>query len=279
VTLFTLPADDLVFEVDAGLDNTWVFTSGGTVYTVDLGGAAPAILTPIAKLAADETVSGSSYVVDKSIYVTMSTLSSTRIVRFATDTRTVIAVGSVPGTSSIVTVTPTRVIMYGALGNLVALPIGGGAAQPVYVPPTPRFSFNVQRGGERLWQDMQDSVVSVNADGSGVQVLPGAKLAGCLYRAQLDVNADPRMCDAVLVVDGTAVRSYDAQSGALRQTYGNVTLPAAPLSSMFSAGYLPAWGQPIVLSQFIMNPADGKQQAVVNYFINTAQPGITPIAF
>ena len=278
VTLFTLPADDLEFEMDAGFDSTWVFTSGDKVYAVDLSAAAPAALTPIVTLAQGETMFNSTYVVEKSLFVTISNGTTTRVVRYALTTKAVTAVGSVPGTSSIAAVTPTRVIMYGALGNLLALPVGGGAAQLVYAPPTPRFGFQVQRGGERLWQDLQDSVVSVNSDGSGVQVLPGARLAGCLYRAQISLDSDGLMCDAVLIVDGNVVRSYDAQTGVPRVTYGTISLPAAQATTLYSVSFLTAWGRPFVLSQIVINANDPNQQAVANYYIKSNAPGVTPVA-
>jgi hypothetical protein len=279
VTLFTLPAGELSFEMDAGLDNTWVFTVGDKVYAVDLASAAPAALTPIATLAAGETMFSSTQVVDKSLFIAIGSISSTRVVRYVLTTKAVNAVGSVPGISSILTVTPTRVMMHGALGTLVALPVGGGAAQTVYTPPTPRLSFTVQRGGERVWQDMQDSVVSVNSDGSGVLVLPGAKLAGCLYRAQASIDGDPLMCDAVIIVDGNVARSYDATTGALRLIYGTVSLPPAPSYSMFMVSFLATWGKPFVLSQYVINPNDANQMSVANYYIKSGVPGITPIAF
>ena len=277
VTLFTLPSADLDFIDEFALDNRMLFASGASLYSVDTGGTAPALPTLVATLADGESIVN-TYYANQDLFVAIGSLQSTRVVRFSPASKAITALGSVSGASSIVQVTPTRVIMTGALGSLRALPIAGGTSQVVYEPAGASFTFMALRGGERLWFINQGNVVSINSDGSGIQTLPGAQLGGCILKELLATEDLVQNCDAVFVIQGNVARSYDAQTGALRISYGTVNLPAAPLTSFFMLGTLTAWGQPGVLSQYISHPTDANQQAVVNYFIKTDQQGITQIA-
>lgn len=278
VALFTLPAADLDFIDGYELDNRLLFTSGASLYSLDTGGAAPALATLVATLADGESIVN-TYLGNQDVFIAIGSLQSTRVLRFAPASKAITTLGSVSAASSIVQVTPSRVIMAGALGSLRALPLAGGAAQTVYEPAEPGFTFLTLRGGERLWFISQGNVVSINSDGSAMQTLPGAQLAGCILKDLLVVKEDlVQACDAVLVVQGSLVRSYDAQTGAVRIGYGTVTLPTAPMTSFFMIGTLTAWGQAGVLSQYIMHPTDSKQMMVVNYYLKTDQQGIAPIA-
>jgi hypothetical protein len=74
------------------------------------------------------------------------------------------------------------------------------------------------------------------------------------------------------------VRSYDAATGAVRVTYGTITIPNPPLTNMVFMGYLTWWGQSAVLSQYIFDVNNPASKSVVSYFLKTDQPGITPLA-
>jgi hypothetical protein len=277
VTLLTLPAAELNFVDLSDLDNHWLFATDTGLYSVDLDSAAPAAITQVATLAAGENVLNVFYS-NTDAFIAIGNVTATRVVRFSTASKVSTVLGTVSGYSNISHVTPTRVILPGPLGSMRALPLAGGPVQVVYEPSVPSFSFMTLRGGERLWLSVQDSVVSFNSDGSGVQTLPNAKLAGCLLKNNAILEGTIQVCDAVLVIQGNVVRSFDAQTGAVRINYGTVTLPAAPMTSVFSFGMVTAWGQPGVLSQFILHPTDSNQQAIVNYLIKTDQVGVTPIA-
>lgn len=278
VNLLTLPSDDVDFSQKTDLHNHVVYASGSGVYAADLAGVAPAVVTQLATLAADETILDVHFASQQEIYVAIGNRLSTRVLRVSMTSRVVTVLGSVSGQSSILHVTPTRVVMHGQLGSLRALPIGGGDAVTVYQPAGASSWFRGVRGGERLWHDEGDAVVSVNSDGSAIQTLAGAVLAGCIVKPQMAIDDAIEVCDAVMVVQGNVLRSYDAQTGALRVTYGNVTLPSSPLTSYYMFGNLTAWGQSGVLSQFVMHPTDVNQQAIVSYFIKTDQPGVAQIA-
>lgn len=278
VTLFTLPGNDIDFEDDANLDNQWIFASGNKVYAVKLDAAAPASLTVVATLTDDESLSDVTYANKQDAVVSVSNGTSTRILRVVTTTNTVNAVATVPGAATWVIVTPTRAVLTSMTGTLTSVALSGGAPQVIYTPPSAGFTFIGQRGGERVWYETNGSVISMNSDGSGLQTLPGAKVLGCIIRPLTTDIGSFTQCDAVMILDGIAVRSYDATTGAVRITYGNITVPAPPLTSMAMFGFLTSWGQTGVLSQYIIDPSKPTNQSVVSYLIKTDQAGLTPIA-
>jgi hypothetical protein len=277
VNLFTLPGADLDFQYDATLDNNWVFKSGNKVYAVNLAAAAPASLTLVATLGAEEALSGVTYANTQDIVLAITGNNSTRILRYVTGTKAVNAVATYAGITTAETVTPTRVILHGSLGALQSVPLTGGTPQVIYTPQGNAFIFMTQRGGERLWFDAGGAVASINSDGTGLQTLPGAKIAGCLYQPISDVDGSFMSCESMMVLDGNTVRSYDAVTGAARITYGTITQPNAPLTSMVTFGFITAWGQTGVLSQYIIDPSKPNNQSVVSYLIKTGQAGMTLI--
>lgn len=278
VTLFTLPAADLEFDDDASLDNHWVFESGRTIYAVNLGAAAPAALTSVATLSPNESLDSVTFANQQDIVIVISGSLATRIVRFVTGTRAVNAVATVAGSTSAEIVTPTRVLFNGALGAVLSVPLSGGAPQTIYTAPEGGFSYATQRGGERLWYQVGDNVVSLNSDGSGQQTLPGVRVIGCILKVSYSIDSSLQDCDAVMVLDGSTVRSHDGTTGAARVTYGTITVPNASLNNILFFGFLTAWGQTGILSQYIMDPAGPANTSIVNYLIKTDQPGMTRIA-
>ena len=80
-----------------------------------------------------------------------------------------------------------------------------------------------------------------------------------------------------MVLEGTKVSSYDAVSGALRVTYGNVTIPDVKFTSMVFFGFLTSWGQTGVLSHYMVDTSNANTQSVVSYLLKTDQPGLTKI--
>ena len=277
VTLFTLPGNDLDVDEDANLDNQLIFESGKKVYAVNLAAPAPASLTVVATLADDESLTDVTYANNTDAVISVSNNASTRVLRFMTSTKTVNAVATVGLASSWVVVTPTRAVLSSTTGTLTSVLLSGGAAQVINPSAAPSFLFVGQRGGERLWYEMNGNVLSLNSDGSGMQTLQGAKIFGCIYKPLSAIGGTFPECDAVIVLDGSTVRSYDATTGAVRITYGNITLPAAPLLQAVGASFLTAWGQTGVLSQYIFNPSNANAQSVVSYLIKTDTPGITQI--
>lgn len=277
VTLFTLPADDLHFDDDADLNNHWVFASGGKVYAVDLGATAPSTLTLVATLLPEEELLSATYANQKDVIVAVSNYTTTRIFRYVTTTKAVNTVGQAPNVSRIEAVTPTRVITHSSLGNIITLPLAGGAAQTIYTPPAATFTFYIgYHGGERVWQDMNGSVISVNSDGTGLQTLQGARVAGCILKPVVSLDSSLQECDAIMTIEGNVVRSYDATTAALRVTYGAITAPSASLTSMAYFSFFTAWGQNGVLTQYLVDNTT-LNQVVVNYLIKTDQPGVTQI--
>ena len=277
VTLFTLPGNDLDADDDASLDNQWIFESGKKVYAVNLAAPAPASLTVVATLADDESLTDATYANNTDVVISVSNGASTRVLRFMTNTRTVNAVATVPLASTWVVVTPTRAVFSSTTGPLTSALLSGGAAQVIHTSATPAFLFIGQRGGERLWYETNGNVLSLNSDGSGVQTLQGGRIFGCIYKPLSVIAGTFPECDAVIVLDGSTVRSYDAATGAVRITYGNITLPTAPLLQAGEFSFLTAWGQTGVLSQYIFNPSNANAQSVVSYLIKTDTPGITQI--
>jgi hypothetical protein len=274
VTLFTLPASDVQFEEGATLDNHWVFQSGNKIYAVNLGDAAPAALTTVATLATDESVSSYDYANGKDIVIAISGDAATRIVHYVTSTKAVNAVTSVAADTRIAAVTPTRVILGAAGGLQMQVLLTGGTAQAFYAPASP-LTYVSQRGGERVWYQANGTVDTINSDGSGSKTIQNAKLISCISKAQ---DANDGACDAVIVLEGNVVRSYDAATGAVRVTYGTITIPNPPLTNMVFMGYLTWWGQSAVLSQYIFDVNNPASKSVVSYFLKTDQPGITPLA-
>jgi len=274
VTLFTLPASDLEFDDAPSLDNHWIFQSGSKVYAVNLADAAPAALTTVATLAADEALGSVDYANAQDIVVGISGASATRIVRYVTGTKAVNAVTTVSATTRVGAITPTRVILGTSGGLQMQVSLTGGTAQAFYAPSSDAYTTVSQRGGERLWYQMNGTVDSINSDGSGSKTIQGARLISCISKA---LDANDGACDAVIVLEGNAVRSYDAATGIARVTYGTLTIPNAPLTSMFFMGYLTWWGQNAVLSQYTFDVNNPAARSVVSYLLKTDQPGLTAI--
>ena len=278
VTLFTLPGNDIEFDDDANLDNQWIFESGKKVYAVNLDAAAPAALTVVATLTADESLESTTYANNQDVVIAVDSGTSTRLLRFVKATKTVNAIATVSDASTWIIVTPTRVVLSSMTGSLTSVPLSGGTPQVIYTPATSGFTFIGQRGGERLWYDVNGSVMSINSDGTGIQTLQGAKVIGCIMKPLVADVGSFGECDAIMVLDGSTVRSYDAATGAARITYGTITMPAAPLTNMVVFGFLTQWGQTGVVSQYIIDPTKPNNQSVVSYLIKTDQAGMTPIA-
>ncbi len=277
VTLFTLPASDLDDDGGATIGNQYVFASGGKVYAVDLGAAAPAPLTAVATLTGSEYLSGITFANQQDAVISITGESSTRILRYVTTTKAVNTVATVSGVTSAEMVTSTRLVVSTTMGTVMSVPLTGGTLQTIYTAPTGAFTYVAQRGGERLWYEVNGNVVSINSDGSGMQTLTGAKLAGCIMKPLTDIDGSYQSCDAVMVLDGNTVRSHDADSGAVRVTYGTITIPNAPLTNMLFFGMLTTWGENAVLSQYIMDPTKPNVPSVMSYLIKTDKSGITPI--
>jgi hypothetical protein len=276
VNLFTLPDDDAEFMSGSELSNTAVFSAGDGVYAVDLTAAAPAAITRLATLAADETLSELEQVNQRDIVFAVHGTSQTRLLRYTLATRTTQPIGTVNGMGDIVIVTPTRVLARNAQSGLLSFPIGGGA--PVEIPGAASLmgSLFTHAGGERIWHEVNGSVVSVNSDGTGAQTIAGSRLAGCVLKPQTAIWSTWPECDAVMVVTGSALRSHDAQSGAARITYGNVQVPNAQLNSFFYFSSLTAWGQAGILTQVVSN-ADNSQATMLSYLLKTDQAGLTQV--
>lgn len=275
VALFTLPSDDATFLSGSDFSKTALFETADSVYAVDLTAAAPATLIRVATLVSEETVGQIKQVNEREIVVSIRGPGQTRLLRYTIASRATQAIGSVNGTgfNDIVATTPTRVVIRNNQGNLVSFPLAGGA--PVEIPADTSFmSIFTHTGGERLWHEVNGSVISVNSDGSGTQTLVNSKLGGCVLKAQTPIYAAEPECDAVMVVTGASVSSYDAQTGAARVTYGNINLPAASQRSYYYFTSLTAWGQTGVLTQVLAN-ADLSQATAVNYLLKTDQAGLT----
>ncbi len=277
VTLFTLPGADLYFDHDNSFNNHWVFRSGGKIYAVDLNAAAPATLTEVATLYEGERLHSVTYANEQDVIISLSDYRISRIVRYVSGTRAVNTIATGLTVSNVEAVTATRVITHNMLGTIIAFPLAGGAQQTVYTPPEPTFTYTVgQRGGERIWQDMADRVISVNSDATGLLSFPG-KMAGCILKPQSPTFENSLSeCDAVIIIDNSIVRSYDAQTGALRLTYGAVRTLGPNVTGMTYFDFFTAWGGGGVLTQFVYDNATLKQVAY-NYFIKTDQAGLTRI--
>jgi hypothetical protein len=276
---FTLPANDLIFDDGAHLLNTFVFSSGSTIYAADLSAPAPTTPTQVASLGAGEFF---SYIVQgadgQTLLVAIHTGNATRVVRYNTSSKSSIELGTVPGLGNRLMPTPTRMVAQNnSNGTLTATPLQGGQAQTIFTPATPNLSMTLYQAGERIWLQSGDAVVSVNSDGTGQQTLPGARLAACVSPPA--VLAWDEACDAVIVVQGATARAYDGATGTLRVTYGNVSIASPPLVSTISFSNAAWWGQGMVLNQLVYNPANPEAQAFINYYIKTDQPGITQLLF
>jgi hypothetical protein len=276
VTLFTLPASDLYFQDDATLDNHWVFESGSKIYGVNLG-AAPAVLTEITTVAAGEGILEWTYANQRDVVVVLSNGVNSRILRYMPSTKAVNQVAAVSGVTSSVVVTPTRVVLNGDLLTLRSVLLTGGTPQTIFNNTNNAYMHVDQRGGERLWFGTGSALVSINSDGSGQQSLTGARIAGCILKPLAVLEGSLESCDAVMVLEGTKVSSYDAVSGALRVTYGNVTIPDVKFTSMVFFGFLTSWGQTGVLSHYMVDTSNANTQSVVSYLLKTDQPGLTKI--
>ncbi|QYF95666.1 carboxypeptidase-like regulatory domain-containing protein [Massilia sp. PAMC28688] len=276
VNLFTLPADDAEFMSGAELSNTAVFSAGDGVFAVDLNAAAPAALTRLATVAADETLSELQQANPREIVFALRGTTQTRLLRYTIATGTTQAIGTVGGLGDIAIVTPTRVLARSSQGGLLSFPLAGGAPTELAGSASMLSSLFIHAGGERIWQEANGSVVSINSDGTGLQTLSGSKLAGCVLKPQTAIWSSWPECDAIMVVSGTSLRSYDAQSGAARITYGNVQVPNGQLNSFFYFSPLTAWGQAGILTQVVSN-SDYSQATMLSYLLKTDQAGVTQV--
>ncbi|MEO7496599.1 MAG: hypothetical protein ABIT83_11530 [Massilia sp.] len=274
VTLFTLPASDLTLAEPSGglLSNTWLFVSGRKVYAIDITANAPAPLV-VADLANTETLNEVLHPDGQSVILAIGNSSATRFVRYTIAGGAVSALGTLPMAGFTPQLTATRIVMSNFSGSIATLPLSGGSAQTIYTPATPGFVLRTQIAGERIWMQAGSAVVSVNSDGSGVQTLAGAKLAGCLYRQNASAWTD-QPCDAMLVVADVTVRAYDGVTGALRVSYGSV--PSAPQSLTASFGVSPFayWGQGAVLTEYLTDMATGASTAY-NFYFKSDAAGLT----
>jgi hypothetical protein len=271
---FTLPAADMAVDEGGIAFNILIFSSGNTVYAADLNTPAPASPVPVTDLGEGEWLADTLQIDAQTMLIAIGGANTTRIVRYAVASKTSSALGTLPGTGGRLLATPTRVVMSGGTGSLLALPLAGGQDQVIFVS-TDQYIAERGHGGERIWLESGNAVVSVNSDGSGIQTLSGAQIAGCVHAPAAAMSN--QACDAIVVVQGGSVRAYDSATGALRVTYGNVSLPQAPLTSNVSLRDLAVWGQGAVLTQVVFSPTDAAQSTVVSYYINSDQPGITPL--
>ena len=280
VTLFTLPAGDLRVSSDGEniVSGSWVFESGGKVYAVDPTGGAQTP-TVLATLAGVETVTDVLQPGSGETIVALSSYGftgSTRFVRYTSSTKAVATLGTLPMAGSTAQLTATRIIMHDLYGKVVSLPISGGTVQAVYTPAGPAVTLRTHIAGERIWLESAGNVVSVNSDGSGLQTISGARLAGCLYSANAAIfNDEP--CDAMVVIVGAEARAYDGVGGALRFAYGSVPLAPANMTSMFTVSPFASWGQGAVLTQIVIDSA-AAQTTAFTYYFQSDQPGIAPVA-
>ena len=276
VTLFTLPSADATFLPGADFSTTAMFSAGDGVYAVDLTAAAPAALTRVASLAEGEVLSDVEQANEREIVLGLRGSAHIRLLRYTVASGTTQAIGTHTGAMGITIVTPTRALVRDGSGALFSFPIAGGA--PTQIPAGSLFtaSIFVHAGGERIWHEVNGNLVSVNSDGTGSQSLPGARLTGCVLKPQTPVWASRPDCDAIMAVAGGTLRSYDAQSGAARLSYGTVLVPNGQHTTGFFMNSLTAWGQAGVLTQYVAT-ANFSQVTYVNYLIKTDQAGLTQI--
>lgn len=276
VTLFTLPSAEATFLPGADLGSIAMFSAGDAVYAVDLASAAPAALTRVATLAEGEVLSDVEQANEREIVVGIRGSTHIRLLRYTIASGATQAIGTHTGAVGLTIVTPTRALLRDGSGALVSFPIAGGA--PTQIPAGSLFvaSWFVHAGGERIWHEVNGSLESVNSDGTDRQALNGARLAGCVLKPQTPVWASRPDCDAIMAVAGGTLRSYDAQSGAARLTYGTVVVPGAQQTTGFFMNSLTAWGQAGVLTQLVAT-ANFSQVTYVNYLIKTDQAGLTQI--
>lgn len=270
---FNLPASDLAVE-SSGTDLV-LLASGGKLYAVNTSRPAPSVPALVTNLGDSETLETVLDIDAQNAVIVLSTPNATRFIRYSSTSMAGAELGTVPGSffPGRIFLTPTRIVMGDNFGKLMAMPLGGGSAQVIYSPAISQLQTHILSRGERVWQQIADTVVSVNSDGSGAQTLPASQLAGCIYR-QAMMSSD-NGCDAVVIwQDSMTLRAYDAATGAPRLTYGAIPAPSTPFVGMLQVG-LSAWGQGAVVTQFTFNPSLGLAGPAVSYFIRTDQAGVT----
>lgn len=281
VAMFTLPGDDLhvIDSVDSA-SNLFIFSSGKALYSWNTGASAgsPSLITAFAE---DESVDRLDAIDDKSVFILIgNSTGRTRVVRYDVATKITSPIGSVSDFANgnpEMALTPTRVILRDPFtGTVVALPRSGGIPTTIYTQAEGAGLTDITIAGERIWiVSLFDSIISLNSDGSNVQIISNSTFAGCLRKPIVNYGSDSSDCDAVLIVQNGILRSFDAVSAVLRVTYGSV--PVSPLSrtNFFSVTYS-EWGQGAILTQ-ASAPDDLGSTTIVNYYFDSDREGITPI--
>lgn len=274
---FILPAADLEFAYDSEtIPTVLLFASGKKVYALHTDRPAPSTPVLVTDLGASESLGNAATIDAQNIVIALRTEKATRLVRYSITSMVSQELGTVPVNFIRLLVTPTRLVLSDSLGKLIALPRTGGQAQTVYTPAAPQTAEDVVSGGERIWQQIGDSVVSVNSDGSGGMTFPGSQLAGCVSD---DTTFSTDLgCNAVVVLQGTSLRAYDSTTGALRLTYGTIPAPTAPLVGRVGLDSTSVWGQGAVVNQFNMDPNASATLTAISYYIKTDQAGITRLS-
>ncbi len=284
VTLFTMAKDITSSgnQIDQ-LGNLFVFTTGDALgremHLWDASSSAPGTPAVIAT-ATDFALIGEAASIDnQDIFIPITNLGSTAVVRYNVAAKTRSTVGSLvhtPGASISMHLSPTKVILYNAaVGALAAMPRAGGAPQALVTGAGGLYgAASLQVAGERVWvNSLFGKVVTVNTDGSGAITMPTAQFAGCVYKAVIQFAANANTCSAILLVDGGVFKDYDAASAVLKTSYG--TLPSTTGQNFYGMSSFAVNGQGAILTRITANSNDS--YSISNFHFKAGSAGVTEV--
>lgn len=277
-----LPANDNGWA-NSGWDilpGLFLYVSAGKAYVLDASTLAVRHPVEVAELSILESIGQVLPIDAQTVAIAIRGVNTTRLVRFSSAGMTSQELGTLPLKFSRLFVTPTRLVVSDNAGRLMAISVAGGEAKNVYTPATPGIGLDpfhlaqaqMTNANERFWQQVGDSVVSVNSDGGGGQTLPGSRLVGCIWSRELTFANS--VCDCVVVLQGTTLRTYDAVTGSPRVIYGTISPPAEQLRPTTILASSLSWGRGAVVTVLTHRLDGGAMVAADSYYFKTDQPGL-----
>jgi hypothetical protein len=284
ITMFTLPAGDFtIAKNESDPSNLLFFSSGGTIYVWDGEETAPGAPKLVTSLSSGERLGTAPTIDRKNYFVSIISSAGVRVVRYSNETQTAASVGSVilpgPGNPS-VALTPSHVLLYDSISNVVSMSHDGSTKQTLFAPPGGQVLPTIAVAGERIWiisGAAGGQVVSVNSDGSDFRMRANARYAGCFRKTVVNTFIDKNTCDAMVLVENGSVRAYDGATGDLRIIYGDVQLTQG--STVYGFGLFPAaWGEGTVLWKVSDQGASVGYSFAEGYYLRSDQLGLSQIA-
>ncbi len=297
VTMFTVPPEEpsqplapLYGMRDLG--NLFLFNSGNTVFVWNGNRTSIAAPKALAYAFSYTFTFGDALAVDAdTMYFTTREVGKISLNRYSAASDTVSTVAEIPAQSGDLASERSSLNMtanYFVVGNPVdnsvwVVPRAGGPARLLYSLGT-KLEPAVQVAGERVWFATATSAgfayATILTDGSGLQVIPNARSAGCVYRAGARVEVRNDVCASMLLYANDSLRGFDAVTASLAVNYGAV---APFLSTSFTTSIVSAnrsrgvSGDAMLFTRQSIYASNFLTANVSTWRFVAGQPGLVPV--